>query len=105
MLIVTLFEKDEHNICVEIRDSGIGMSQEYMEKLFTPFSQEDAGHKRKFEGNGLGLALVKKYVELNNAEIAVDSVKDKGSVFTVTFKNLSWQKSNSENNLITKAAL
>ena len=102
---VTLFEKDEHNICVEIRDSGIGMSQEYMEKLFTPFSQEDAGHKRKFEGNGLGLALVKKYVELNNAEIAVDSVKDKGSVFTVTFKNLSWQKSNSENNLITKAAL
>ena len=102
---VTLFEKDEYNIAVEIRDSGIGMSREYMEKLFTPFSQEDAGHKRKFEGNGLGLALVKRYVELNNADISVDSVKDRGSVFTVTFKNLLWHKLNSENKLYTKAAL
>ncbi len=102
---VTLFGKDKHNICVEIKDSGIGMSQEYLEKLFTPFSQEDSGHKRNFEGNGLGLALVKKYVELNNADISVDSVKDQGSVFTVTFKNSLWYKLNSENNLFTKAAL
>ncbi|MFZ0452182.1 MAG: ATP-binding protein [Ignavibacteriaceae bacterium] len=102
---ITLFDKDEYNLCVEIRDSGIGMSREYMEKLFTPFSQEDSGHKRKFEGNGLGLALVKKYVELNNADISVDSVKDQGSVFTVTFKNSLWYKLNSENNLFTKAAL
>lgn len=102
---VTLFEKDEYNIGVEIKDSGIGMSQEYMKKIFSPFSQEDSGHKRKFEGNGLGLALVKKYVELNNADIFVDSVKDKGSVFTVAFKNLTWHKSNSQDNLFSKAAL
>ncbi|MEJ2614179.1 MAG: ATP-binding protein [Ignavibacteriaceae bacterium] len=102
---ITLFGKDKHNICVEIKDSGIGMSREYMEKLFTPFSQEDSGHKRKFEGNGLGLALVKKYVELNNADISVDSVKEQGTVFTVTFKNLLWHKLNSKNNLFTKAAL
>ena len=102
---ITLFGKDKHNICVEIKDSGIGMSREYMEKLFTPFSQEDSGHKRKFEGNGLGLALVKKYVELNNADISVDSVKDQGTAFTVTFKNLLWHKLNSENNLFNKAAL
>ena len=102
---VTLFDKDEHNIGVEIKDSGIGMSQEYMKKLFSPFSQEDSGHKRKFEGNGLGLALVKKYVELNNADIFVDSIKDKGSVFTVTFKNLIWHKSNSRDNLLSRAAL
>lgn len=102
---ITLFEKDKHNICVEIKDNGIGMSQEYMEKLFSPFSQEDSGHKRKFEGNGLGLALVKKYVELNNADISVDSVKDQGTVFTVTFKNLLWHKLNSQKKLFTKAAL
>ena len=102
---ITLFGKDKHNICVKIKDSGIGMSREYMEKLFTPFSQEDAGHKRKFEGNGLGLALVKKYVELNNADISVDSVKDQGTAFTVTFKNLLWHKLNSEKNLFNKAAL
>ena len=50
---------------VEIRDSGIGMSEEYLLRMFTPFSQEDVGYKREFEGNGLGLALVKKYIELN----------------------------------------
>ena len=53
--------------------------------MFMPFSQEDAGHKREFEGNGLGLALVKKYIELNRAEIKVESEKNIGSVFSVVF--------------------
>ena len=70
---------------MEVRDSGIGMSEEYLKKLFTPFSQEDVGYKREFEGNGLGLALVKKYIELNKAEIEVESEKNIGSVFSVTF--------------------
>jgi signal transduction histidine kinase len=61
------------------------MSGEYLSNIFTPFSQEDVGHKRQFEGNGLGLALVKKYLELNQAEITVESIKNKGSVFSVTF--------------------
>jgi PAS domain S-box-containing protein len=91
---VSLYERDIHNICVEIKDSGIGMSREYMQKLFTPFSQEDIGYKREFEGNGLGLALVKKYVELNDAKISVESTKDKGSIFSVTFKNIAWHRLN-----------
>jgi PAS domain S-box-containing protein len=70
---------------IEIRDSGIGMSEEYLQKMFMPFSQEDSGYKREFEGNGLGLALVKKYIELNNAEINVESEKNIGSVFSVIF--------------------
>ena len=75
---------------IEIRDSGIGMSEEYIQKMFTPFSQEDTGYKREFEGNGLGLALVKKYIELNKAEINVESEKNIGSVFSVVFdKELS----------------
>lgn len=79
-------------IKVEIRDSGIGMSEDYLKKLFTPFSQEDAGYKREFEGNGLGLALVKKYIELNKAEIEVESEKNIGSVFSVTFDlNVSFE--------------
>ena len=102
---ITLFDKDVENICVEVKDSGIGMSLDYMKKLFSPFSQEDTGHKRNFEGNGLGLALVKKYVDLNNAEISVESEKDKGSVFTVTFKSILWHKLNSENNYLSSAAL
>lgn len=74
-----------NKIKVEVRDSGIGMSSDYMKNMFTPFSQEDAGHKREYEGNGLGLALVKKYVEINSATIEVESEKNIGSVFTVTF--------------------
>ena len=70
---------------IEIRDSGIGMSEEYLQKMFMPFSQEDTGYKREFEGNGLGLALVKKYIELNRAEINVESEKNIGSVFSVVF--------------------
>jgi signal transduction histidine kinase len=70
---------------VIVKDTGIGISKDYIANLFSPFSQEDVGHKREFEGNGLGLALVKKYVEMNNADILVESEKDKGSTFTVIF--------------------
>jgi PAS domain S-box-containing protein len=76
--------KDD-KVRVEVKDTGIGMSKDYLQKMFVPFSQEDAGHKRQFEGNGLGLALVKKYLELNRAEIIVQSEKNVGSVFTVEF--------------------
>ncbi|MDP3443891.1 MAG: ATP-binding protein [Ignavibacteria bacterium] len=48
-------------------------------------SQEEQGYTRKYEGNGLGLALVKKYCEINNADIKVESQKGKGTTFTVIF--------------------
>lgn len=74
-----------NKIQVDVKDTGIGMSEEYLNSIFMPFSQEDVGHKRQFEGNGLGLALVKKYCELNRAEILVESEKNSGSVFSVIF--------------------
>ena len=83
---VLIADVDENNILVKIEDTGIGMSVEYINDVFSPFSQEDAGQKRNYEGNGLGLALVKKYVELNKASIEVQSEKNKGSIFSVTFK-------------------
>ena len=72
---------------VQIKDSGIGMSEDFIKILFQPFMQEESGYTRKFEGNGLGLALVKKYCELNKAEIDVKSEKGKGSIFTIAFTN------------------
>lgn len=74
-----------NNIYVDIIDTGIGISNDYLPMLFTPFSREEKGYTRNFEGNGLGLALVKKYCDLNNAEIKVTSVKGKGSIFRITF--------------------
>ena len=69
-----------------VKDSGIGISKEFLPSLFNSFSQEYQGYTRKFEGNGLGLALAKKYCEINNAEIIVDSQKGIGSEFKIIFK-------------------
>ncbi|MGE5499655.1 MAG: ATP-binding protein [Syntrophothermus sp.] len=80
-----VYRQDTEKICIDVSDTGIGMSEDYLKKLFMPFSQEEQGYRRKFEGNGLGLALVKKYCEFNNAEILVKSTKGVGSTFTVVF--------------------
>jgi PAS domain S-box-containing protein len=73
------------SLYVDVSDTGIGISQEYLPMLFTPFTREEKGYTRTFEGNGLGLALVKRYCELNNAEIKVSSIKGQGTTFRVIF--------------------
>ncbi len=84
-VIIKVFENKEERIVVEVIDSGIGISEEYLLKMFTPFSQEMMGYTRKYEGNGVGLALVKEYCNLNNVEIEVESGRGKGSTFRVIF--------------------
>jgi PAS domain S-box-containing protein len=76
-----------NNLVIAVSDTGIGMSKDYLPFLFTPFSQEDTGYTRKFEGNGLGLALVKRYCEVNNAIVTAESTKGKGTKFKVIFEN------------------
>jgi PAS domain S-box-containing protein len=76
----------DNKIKITLEDSGIGMSEEFIEILFEPFMQEDRGYSRRFDGNGLGLTLVKKYCDLNNAKIEVESKKDVGTKFSVYFE-------------------
>jgi PAS domain S-box-containing protein len=68
---------------VSVEDSGIGIPPEGLEQLFRPFSQIDSGLARKFEGTGLGLAMVKLLVELHGGSVAVESAVGQGSRFTV----------------------
>ena len=75
-----------NKVTVTIIDTGIGISEEYVKNIFSPFTQETNGYTRKFDGNGLGLSLVKEYCNLNNTEIFVSSKKGTGSNFTVIFK-------------------
>jgi len=75
----------EDKLVVAITDTGIGIKKEFIPDLFSAFLQEDKGYSRKYEGNGLGLALVKSYCELNNAAIEVESTKGFGSTFRVIF--------------------
>jgi PAS domain S-box-containing protein len=79
-------ESEKEHVIVNIIDTGIGISKEFLPTLFDPFVQEEMGYTRSFEGTGLGLALVKNYVELNNGEIAVSSSKGEGSTFSVKFR-------------------
>jgi PAS domain S-box-containing protein len=68
---------------ISVTDSGIGISPEGLEHLFKPFSQVDSGLSRKFEGTGLGLAMVKLLAELHGGTAAVESAVGEGSCFTV----------------------
>ena len=71
------------NICVDLTDTGKGMSKDYINKLFAPFSQEEMGYTRRYEGTGLGLALVKSFIDINKAQIKVKSELNIGTTFTV----------------------
>lgn len=82
---VRKFINEDGRLAVSITDTGIGISLDYLEHLFEPFSQEDTGYSRKFEGNGLALALVKRYSELNNIFIDVNSEKNVGTTFKFVF--------------------
>ena len=82
---VKIYENENEKIIVEVRDTGIGMSEDYLAQIFNPFTQEEQGYTRRFDGNGLGLALVKKYIELNDSAISVESKKGAGTVFKTIF--------------------
>ena len=68
---------------IAVTDTGIGISSEGLEHLFKPFSQIDSGLARKYEGTGLGLAMVKLLAELHGGVVAVESAVGEGSCFTV----------------------
>ena len=80
---VNVLEDKELAIC-KVKDSGIGISTKYLDHLYHPFSQEDLNVGRNYEGNGLGLALAKRYIEKLGGSLLVDSIKGVGSTFTFT---------------------
>lgn len=85
-VVKTLQTDDEIEIFFVVIDSGIGIGEDEMDKLFKSFSQVDASITRRFGGTGLGLSIVKELVELMNGSIDVESEKGKGSTFSFTVR-------------------
>ncbi|MDX9757769.1 MAG: PAS domain S-box protein [Bacteroidota bacterium] len=82
---VSLNQDENAGVLVTIEDTGIGISEQFLEKIFDPYLQEDMGYNRRYEGVGLGLTLVKLYLEAQGATIAVHSVKGSGTRCDVRF--------------------
>ena len=72
---------------IRVSDTGIGMSQDYQTKIFEAFTREQNTTKSKIAGTGLGMSIVRKYVDLLGGTIEVESEPGKGSTFTVTLKH------------------
>ena len=77
---------DGHDATIEFtcKDTGIGMSKEFMEHIFEPFAQENQTARTSYNGTGLGMSIVKSIIDKMDGAIEVDSQKDKGSTFVVS---------------------
>lgn len=80
----------------KISDTGIGMSEDYLPKIFDTFSQEDSGATNKYGSSGLGMAITKRIVDMMNGEIAVSSKKNEGTIFTVSITLTDSDRKSSE---------
>jgi signal transduction histidine kinase len=83
---LNLFRDKKNCLVFEITDTGHGMGPDYLEKLYTPFSQEEMPGMKKSDGIGLGLALTQAYCSMNHYTLEADSKKGKGTMFRVTFR-------------------
>ena len=80
---IRLASKDQ-SIELEVEDNGIGIPREQLARIFDRFTQVEGGATRRYEGSGIGLALVKEIVTLHGGTIAVESDLGRGSIFTIT---------------------
>ncbi|MDC0260517.1 Cache 3/Cache 2 fusion domain-containing protein [Synechococcus sp. AH-551-N17] len=83
-LSIDRYSESKSRLVVAIRDSGIGMTDEQMNRLFADFSQADVSTTREYGGTGLGLSLSRRFCRMMGGDITVESVKDQGSTFTVS---------------------
>jgi PAS domain S-box-containing protein len=86
VLMVSLLEETGTTSLLrfEIRDTGIGIPEEFRKRIFEPFVQADGSETRKYGGTGLGLSICRQIIEAQGGEVGVDSVPGKGSTFWFT---------------------
>jgi signal transduction histidine kinase len=76
-------ERQDSELVLKVSDTGIGIPKDKLPQMFQRFMQVDTSSRRKYQGVGIGLALVKELVEVQSGQVSVDSVEGQGSTFTV----------------------
>jgi PAS domain S-box-containing protein len=83
ILVGRSYDNNGDQVEFQVRDTGIGMNQEEMKKLFSPFTQADVSTTRRYGGTGLGLAISRRFCQMMGGNIDVESTPGKGTCFTV----------------------
>jgi len=83
-LIQVKIRQQDSSLFMQVQDEGIGMSEDFLLKIFQPFQQESGGYARKFEGSGLGLSITKSLTDMLKGQISITSSKGRGTTVTVT---------------------
>jgi len=85
-ITVTINESDNNSVRIKVKDTGVGIAEEELPKLFDRFYQVDSSRTREHEGTGIGLALTKELVDLHHGQISVDSKLGEWTEFTIELR-------------------
>ena len=94
--------KRKTNLVIEVRDTGIGIPENQQESIFSSFKQQDGQSSRKYGGTGLGLSISKRLIEIMNGSISVQSVINKGTVFSIKLKDVAISEATIEQDKVKK---
>ena len=83
---IIIHNDTEDTLLISVADTGIGIAEKYLDNIYKPFTQEDEGYTRRFEGNGLGLAISKRFCDLNDVTFNIKTKKNAGTTVTLIFK-------------------
>lgn len=87
-----IFSGDETGVLnVRVEDTGIGIPEEYRDKVFEPFRQVDSQNTRRYGGTGLGLTISSRWVEMMRGKITLESELNKGSIFSISIPDVAYK--------------
>ncbi|MEP1445448.1 MAG: ATP-binding protein [Paraglaciecola sp.] len=97
---ITTLDDKQAKLTLTVQDTGVGIAEEQLTLLFSPFNQADKSTTRKYGGTGLGLSITRKICQLMGGDVSVESTLNQGSIFTAT---INIELRNSENQVVASS--